>query len=420
MRFDRRQILAGIAASPIAAAAGCGRSSAHVEMWAMGNEAAAMPELLRRLSANSPLPSVSVQPLPWTAAHEKLLTGFAGGALPALSQVGNSWIAELAAIGAIEPVPEAQGALLTDQFDAVIDTCRIGGEIWAVPWYVDTRVQFYRRDLFARAGYDAPPPRWDDWKAALHRVKRVAGEGNYAVLMPVNEYEHLTTLALSAKALMIDEPGTHGRFSDPAFLEALAFYKSLFDEGLAPLASATQISNVWNEFARGYFSVYPSGPWTIGDMQRRLPKEFQAKWATAPNPGPDGIGSAAPGGSSLVVFRGAAKAGEAWKVVGALLGAQGQAMLQNLTGNLPARKSLWGASANASNSYSAAFAQQLDQARALPKVPEWERIVNEMQIVAERMLRGQFTVKQAASEMDVRANRLLEKRRWMVGQGRSR
>lgn len=378
-----------------------------------------MPELLALLNAESRLPSVSVQPLPWTAAHEKLLTGFAGGALPTLSQVGNSWIAELAAIGAIEPVPKAQAALLTDQFDAVIDTCRIGDRIWAVPWYVDTRVQFYRRDLFAKAGYEAPPQRWDEWKAALHKVKRAAGAGNYAILMPVNEYEHLTTFALSAKAGMINAEGTEGAFRDPAFVEALAFYKSLFDEGLAPLASATQISNVWNEFAKGYFSIYPSGPWTIGDMQTRLPKSFQDKWGTAPNPGPNGTGSAAPGGSSLVVFRGATKANEAWSVVDALLGAQGQASLQKLTGDLPARKSAWGTNTTASDSYIAAFAQQLDQARALPKVPEWERIVTEMQIVAERMLRGQFTVKQAAAEMDVRANRLLEKRRWMVEQGRA-
>lgn len=418
MRFDRRQFMAGAAALSAFAASGCSRSSDKVEMWAMGNEAAALPELLRILHTKSAIPPVSVQPLPWSAAHEKLLTGFAGGSLPTLSQVGNSWIAELAAIGAIEPVPGAQAGLLTDQFDAVIDTCRIGNKIWAVPWYVDTRVQFYRRDLFAKAGYAAPPPRWDDWKVALQQVKRVAGKGNYGVLMPVNEYEHLTTIALSAKADMLNTERTQGAFSEPEFLEALAFYKSLFDEGLAPLASATQISNVWNEFARGYFSVYPSGPWTIGDMQTRLPKAFQDKWATAPNPGPDGAGSAAPGGSSLVVFRGAANADQAWSVVNALLGPQGQAALQKLSGDLPARKAAWGSSA-ADNPHINAFARQLDLARALPKVPEWERIVTEMQVVAERMLRGQFTVRQAAAEMDVRANRLLEKRRWMVAKGRA-
>jgi multiple sugar transport system substrate-binding protein len=412
VNIDRRQFVAGAAAIPLLGS--CARGGADVEMWAMGNEAAAMPELLAMLGAGKNLPSVSVQPLPWTAAHEKLLTGFAGGALPALSQVGNSWIAELAAIGAIEPVPAAQGAMLDGQFEAVIDTCRIGNKIWAVPWYVDTRVQYYRRDLFAKAGYEAPPPRWDDWKAALHKVKRVAGEGNYAVLMPVNEFEHLTTIALSAKAGMLNAEGTRGAFGNPEFVAALGFYKSLFDEGLAPLASATQISNVWNEFARGYFSVYPSGPWTIGDMKKRLPATFQDKWGTAPNPGPEGTGAAAPGGSSLVVFRGSANSANSWSIINALLGQSGQDTLQKLTGDLPARKASWIAAPNI-----AAFATQLENARALPKVPEWERIVSEMQIVAERMLRGQFSVKQAAAEIDVRANRLLEKRRWMVEKGRA-
>src|SRR3546814_8689654 len=52
-------------------------------------------------------PRVRVQPLPWSAAHQKLLTGFAGGSLPAIGQVGNSWIAEMATIGAIAQIGSA-------------------------------------------------------------------------------------------------------------------------------------------------------------------------------------------------------------------------------------------------------------------------------------------------------------------------
>ena len=51
--------------------------------------------------------------------------------------------------------------------------------------------------------------------------------------------------------------------------------------------------------------------------------------------------------------------------------------------------------------------------------PEWERIVTEMQIVAERMVRGEYTPRAAAAEIDRRADRLLEKRRWMIEQGRA-
>ena len=112
----------------------------------MGAEAENLPALLAAIPG---APKVQVQPLPWTAAHEKLLTSYAGNSLPDLGQVGNSWIAELAAIDAILPVPAALIPLTHGQFPAVVDTNRIGGRLMALPWYVDTRLQFYRRDLFA-------------------------------------------------------------------------------------------------------------------------------------------------------------------------------------------------------------------------------------------------------------------------------
>src|SRR3546814_4360699 len=62
----------------------------------------------------------------------------------------------------------------------------------------------------------------------------------------------------------------------------------------------------------------------------------------------------------------------------------------------------------------APIAAQLDHATALPKIPEWERIMTEMQIVAERMVRGAYSVDEAAREIDLRADRLLEKRRGML------
>lgn len=419
MQVTRRQMTGALAALPLLPMLGaCGaRQGDTLTIWAMGNEGANLPALLKGLALPAGMPPIEVQPLPWTAAHEKLLTGFAGGSLPAIGQVGNSWIAEMAAIGAIAPVPDRALGLLDDQFGAVVETNRIAGLAWAIPWYVDTRLQYYRKDLFARAGYDAPPADWAGWKTALHKVKRQAGAGNYALLYPLNEYEQLTTLALSAGARMLRDDNARGAFSDPAFKAALAFYKSLFDEGLAPLASSAQISNVWNEFARGYFSLFLSGPWTIGDLKSRLPADMRAKWGTAPNPGPDGIGSAAPGGSSLVVFAGTENGEAAWDVLTGLLAPAVQLKFHELTGSLPARRSVWRKAGLASDPVVAPFATQLEHATALPKVPEWERIVTEMQVVAERMVRGQYSVDEAAKEIDRRADHLLEKRRWMLDKG---
>lgn len=421
MPLTRRQVAGALAALPLLPAlGGCGaRGDDRLTVWAMGSEAASLPALVQQAGWPAAAAPVAVQALPWTAAHEKLLTGFAGGSLPTVGQIGNSWIAEMAAIGAIAPVPDRATALFADQFAAVTDTNRIGGRAWAIPWYVDTRLQFFRRDLFARAGYAAPPLTWAEWKAALHRVKAVAGPGNFAVLLPLNEFEQLLTLALSAGAPLLRDRDSRGAFAEPAFTAALAFYKSLFDDGLAPVATATQIANLWDEFARGFFGVFISGPWTVGDLARRLPPAMQHRWGTAPNPGPTGMGSAAPGGSSLVVFAGSDHGAAGWDLIGRLLSPDSQLSLHRATGNLPARRSVWDAAGLARDPVVAPFAAQLDRARALPKVPEWERIVTEMQVVAERMVRGEFSVDAAAREIDRRADRLLEKRRWMLDRGRA-
>ena len=410
MKLERRRVLAGLAALPLAT--GCStRSAGTIEFWAMGAEAENLPALLALVPG---APKVAVQPLPWSAAHEKLLTGFAGNSLPDMGQVGNSWIAELAAIDAILPVPPELFPITVGQFPAVVDTNRIDGRLMALPWYVDTRLQYYRRDLFERAGFAAPPKRWDAWKDALHKVKAAAGKDNYSILLPINEFEHLTGMALSAGASLLKDDGTRGAFAAPEFREALGFYKSLYDERLAPVASSTQISNVWNEFAKGYFAVYPSGPWTISDMKSRLPPGMQDKWATAPFPGPRGIGASTPGGSSLVVYRNARDPDAAWRLVAKLLAPATQQALQGLTGNLPPTRAVWAATGLAADPITAAFATQLGHARSLPKVPEWERIVTEMQGVAELVVRGRTTIDDGVREIDRRADRLLEKRRWML------
>lgn len=419
MGLNRRHALGLLGSAGLAACAGERSGETRLRFWAMGNEGGNVPALMPEFERRNPGVRVEVQALPWTAAHEKLLTAYAGDSLPDVSQVGNTWVSELTAIGALSPTPAEAANLLTDQFPAVLETNRIGGRSMATPWYVDTRLIFYRRDLLARAGFDAVPPTWGEWKRAMHAVKRVAPEGSYAILLPVNEFEQLLTFGLQGGDPLLKDGDSRGNFSAPGFVGALGFYKSLFDEGLAPLASSTQISNVWTEFARGWFSFYFSGPWTIGDFKNRLTGDVAGAWMTAGVPGPTGPGASAPGGSSLAVFRSSPHQDAAWRLVRFLSEPGVQVEFQRLTGDLPARTSAWSAPALADDPYIAAFEGQLARARAVPKVPEWERIVTEMQIVAERMLRGEFTPAAAAAEIDRRADRLLEKRRWMVERGRA-
>jgi len=85
-----------------------------------------------------------------------------------------------------------------------------------------------------------------------------------------------------------------------------------------------------------------------------------------------------------------------------------------LTGNLPPRRTTWDDPTLKRDPYARAFFDQLERVRPAPKVPEWERIANEMRVMVERVVHGDISAESAPAELDARADRILEKRRWML------
>jgi multiple sugar transport system substrate-binding protein len=403
------------------ALAACAPRQETVSFWAMGREGEVVTELLPEFERTHPGVKVVVQQLPWTAAHEKLLTAFAGDATPDMAQLGNTWIPEMSALGALEPLGPriATSSVVTqsDYFPGIWDTNVIDGAVFGVPWYVDTRLLFYRKDLLAQAGFNAPPKTWDEWRKMLAAIKAKVGAERYAVLLPVNEFEPLLVLGLQQSAPLLREGGRWGNFRSADFRKALDFYREMFERGWAPAMTNNQIANLYTEFGRGYFSFYVSGPWNIGEFKRRLSPEQQASWMTAPMPGPDGPGASTAGGSSLAVFKASKHKAQAWALVEYLSSPAVQERFHALTGDLPPRRSVWATPALANDVYAQAFRQQLERAKPSPKVPEWERIANEMQLLAAQVVHGKLTVDQATSELDSRVDAFLEKRRWMLNQG---
>ena len=401
--------------------AGCARERDErtvVRFWAMGYEGEVVARLMPEFERRHPDIRVEVQQLPWTAAHEKLLTAFAGDALPDVCALGNTWIPEFALLDALEPLqpllarsPAIEPA---DYFDGAWDSGVIEGEVYAVPWYVETRLPFYRSDLLAEAGIDRVPEDWAQWREALDGVKRHVGPERYSILLPLNEFEPLLNLAIQQPDPLLRDGGRYGNFRSPGFRRALAFYKEMFDLGWAPPVSNTQISNVWDEFGRGYYAFYINGPWNIAEFRKRLPAAQADDWMTMPLPGPDGPGSSVAGGTSFVLFRQSEHKQAAWKLVEFLSDPHVQARFHAMTGDLPPRRSTWGLGELAADPHANAFRQQLERARPAPPVPEWERIAQEMRLVGEQMVGGRYTVDEAAAELDRRADAILEKRRWML------
>nr|WP_277923799.1 extracellular solute-binding protein [Sphingomonas sp. TREG-RG-20F-R18-01] len=395
---------------------GCGASAPGLRWWAIGTLGENAPELLPAFRTATGIP-VEVQALPWTGAHEKLLTGFAGNSLPDVMMLNSAWLPELTLIGAVAP-PAARSPLLADQVAGAVASVEVAGRAMAVPWTADSWVQFYRRDLLAAAGYAAPPLAWSEWMQMARAIKRRQPD-RFVTLHLLDWPEPLFAFAAQQGVPFLRDHETRGNFSSDGFRTALGFYKGIFDERLAPVTTGAEAGDTYVAWRHGRFAILPSNATSIGDLRRRTALLPRALWDVALTPGPRGAGAAMARGTSLAVSHAARDPAAAWALVRYLCDPASQRRIYDITGDLPTRRSAWQLPALRTDPVSATFATQIAHSVAPPAVPEWERIVGEVQLVAEHMVRGDYGVDAATVEMDKRVDRILEKRRWLAERGRA-
>lgn len=398
-----------------------------LRFWAMGAEAGALSTLVRGFERAHPEIRVDIQQIPWTAAHEKLMTAFVGDATPDLTQLGNTWIPEFTAIGALQRLdsmaahpPAVDSA---DYFQGIWDTNLIHGAPYGIPWYVDTRLLFYRKDILAAAGYDSMPGSWSGWRSAMEAIKRhEAGQPRrWPIFLPTNEWNQPVIFGMQNGSTLLRDDDRYGDFSDSSFRSAFDFYVRLYRDKLAPIAGVNDMANPYQEFARGTFAMWITGPWNIGEFKRRLPDSLQQSWATAPIPGPEGdsSGISLAGGASFAIFRASRHKAAAWQLIQYLSQPRQQLAFYRLSGDLPARLDVWRESGLESDRYAHAFWIQLHRVRATPKVPEWESITAKIIDQAEESIRGGVAPATSLSALDRDVNTILDKRRWIIARDSS-
>ncbi len=405
--------------------AACAPSSSPdtLRFWAFGREGEVVAELVRDFEREHPGAHIRVQQIPWTAAHEKLLTAHVGGAAPDIAQMGNTWIPEMVTLGALTSldtlIRRSPDMDSTSHFPGIWATNVVDGRVYGIPWYVDTRLLFYRTDILARAGYARMPERWAEWHEAMRAVSRTMGPGHYAIYLPLNEWPPQVVLGLEQGSPLITPEG-YGAFADSNYARAFDFLVSLYRDRLAPPVSSNEIANVYQEFARGRFAMYITGPWNIGEFRRRLPPELRHAWTTAPMPGPTGpaSGVSLAGGSSLVVFRSSKHQARAWELVRYLSRRDVQLRFYQLTGDLPARREAWNDSVLATDRETEAFRVQLERAVPTPMIPEWEEVTTKIMDQTEAAVRGRVTPRAALAALDRDVNRMLERRRFLLARPR--
>jgi multiple sugar transport system substrate-binding protein len=355
-----------------------GEAAGSVEVWAMGTEGENLGAFAEAFVEENPEVEINVTAVPWDAAHDKIATAIAGGETPDVSMIGTTWMGEFAATGALDPTPD----LIDSEsfFPGAWETTDVGGTNYGVPWYVETRVLYYRSDLASEA-----PADWDGLKAMAQQIQ--SGGAEWGInLQPgqTGAWQTFMPFAWQAGAEITNEDGTEFTIDSPEFVEALTYYQSFFTEGLAP--TELPQGSLEPGFMSGTIGAFVSGPWHVGILED-LDSAGMENVALAPLPAAEQPASFI-GGANLAVFEDAENRDAAWKFIEWLSTPEVQVEWYATVNDLPSVASAWEDPAIADDEYLGVFGEQLESAVAPPSIPTWEQVASVIDTELERLTKA--------------------------------
>jgi multiple sugar transport system substrate-binding protein len=376
-----------------------GKAKGNITVWALGAEGEKLGAIAADFETANPDAKVKVTVIPFDAAHDKISTSIAGGQTPDVSLVGTTWVSEFAAPTALDPTPTD----LIDKakfFQGSWDTTVVNDTSFGVPWYVETRLIYYRKDLADKAGL-TPPTDWQGLKDFAKGMQDKGGAKWGINLQPGGQGSWQTYMPFAWQKGAELSDGTKFTFNTKPMQEALDYYASFFKEKISP----TQLppNTMEPAFIKGQIGAFVSGPWHMGILRDQGGPGFEGKWAVTPMP-KEQAGTSFTGGGDLVVFKKSKNRDAAWKFVDFLTQEAQQQKLFELVGSLPSVQKAWDTGKLSTDPFLKVFGTQLDDAKSAPAIATWEQVAAELDDAIERVSLGKEDSATALKTADDKAN----------------
>lgn len=284
-----------------------------LEFWELSVGEELMRSLLDRFERQNPGVKVRFQQLSWDFGLDKIITSIAAGNPPDVIELGTDWVPQFSSSGVLSDLT-AELAPLKEQF-LLWDTVTYKNRLYGMPWLAGTRILFYNRELFVKAGLnpDKPPATWKELAEAAKAVDDL-GPNIYGIGLHVGEpyspWQEFLPFAWGNGGEVLDPNWSRCLLDQPPTVEALKFYRSL-----KPYALVQRQEQVNQLFAEGRIGIQLSGTWNFAGIPRLNPT-LNYGVGLIPRPDhPKGIHAAFAGGEVLVIPKSTRHREEALKLV---------------------------------------------------------------------------------------------------------
>jgi multiple sugar transport system substrate-binding protein len=286
--------------------------------------------------AANPGVDVEIVSVPWGQAFETVATMIAGGDIPDVIEMPDTWQALYA--DQLMPLDERvagweHGATLTQK---TVDMGKLAnGKITMIPYGFYLRAMFYNKKLLAEAGVAAPPKTMEEFMAASEAVSKLDGKYGYCLRGGPGGTNGWIMMAavMNGTNEFFTEDG-QSRLNEPGSVAGLQFLMDLYQKGYAPKDS---VNWGFNEIVAGFYSgtcaFLDQDPDALIAIAERMPAE---DFAVVPMPvGPSGKAFPTIGFAGWSVFNSTENPDAAWNLVAHLSSPESNATWAKRVGVIP-------------------------------------------------------------------------------------
>lgn len=359
----------------------------------LGAEAEILVRQLSRFNAQHPGIRVERRDTPDAAdqRHQLYVQWLnAGASDPDILQLDAIWTPEFAAAGWILPLDQFRPDTAAF-FPSTIAANRWRDTLFALPWFVDVGMLYWRTDLVQR-----PPATLAELVRDAKRARQQHGL-RYGLVWQGARYEGLITNFLEylgAFGGKILEGGQVVVSSDAGRQALTEMRDEIYRDGIVPSAVLT-----WHEeesrfaFQNGQSAFMRNWPYAVGLMQDTTKSRVAGRFSVAPMPASaGGSPTAALGGAQLAINRRTENPQAAWAVMDYLTQPEQMRERARVAGQFPPRMGLYDDGLTADLGIPSATARRvIEYAVPRPVTPVYNQLSEILQIHLHRALTRQTT-----------------------------
>ncbi|MGW0839166.1 extracellular solute-binding protein [Streptomyces sp. NPDC002787] len=339
------------------------------------NEAPTYKALVKEFEAANKDIKVKYVNVPFDQAQNKFDTAAGASGAPDVLRSEVGWTPAFAKKGFFAPLDGTEALADQDKFQpSLIKQAQYDGKTYGVPFVTDTLALVYNKELFEKAGVEAPKT-WDDLKKAAATIKDKTGVDGYwgstqAYYAQSFLYGDGTdTVDVAAKKITVNSAEAK---------KAYGTWLDLFDgKGLHKAdTTADAYAHIQDAFVNGKVASIIQGPWEITNFYKGSAFKDKANLGIATVPaGSTGKPGAPTGGHNLSVYAGSDKAHQeaSLKFVNFMTSAKSQETIALKNSTLPTRDDAYTAEVKADPGI-AGYQTVLAAAQPRPELPEYSSL----------------------------------------------